>query len=148
MTFLMIFDTYTSIRRPDLGRIDVHLNERRAMKKEELEVGKYVWWTANRYMTAWSCPCIVTFVGKDGYRVQSFDDFKETDLLAYRENVPEGHDPSSLLEMRVCDKEEVRTYIRRKEEDLIAKKRVHQDAIRALSLRQKQLKTMFQSILS
>lgn len=84
------------------------------VKKEDLKVGLLVWWTAERYMRGWDCPCVVTYVNheKNHYKIFSFDDCKESgDLLIER---PEGGDKSSLTEMRICDTEEVGKYFKNK----------------------------------
>jgi len=78
------------------------------IEAHELRKGLLVWWTAERYMSSWSCPCVVTEVAEGHFRVRSFDDGKETGPLRMHD-VP-GGDPSSRHEMRVCSKTEVRRY--------------------------------------
>lgn len=82
------------------------------VQASELKVGLLVWWTAERSMKAWSCPCVVTYVDveKNHYRVRSLDDFEETSNLLIDRG--EGGDKSSLTEMRICTLDEVKIYFR------------------------------------
>lgn len=53
---------------------------------EYLKVGQFVRWSAERFMSSWDCPCIITNVNVDEgvFSLQSFDDFKITlDISIY-----------------------------------------------------------------
>lgn len=79
------------------------------LQAKELRVGLFVWWNAGRYMSGWSCPCIVTTINrKKGFRVRSLDNFRETDWLRLKD-IPDL-DRSSLHEMRECSREEIEQY--------------------------------------
>lgn len=56
--------------------------ENRTLKipMEYLKVGQFVRWSAERFMSSWDCPCIITNVNVDEgvFSLQSFDDFKIT----------------------------------------------------------------------
>jgi len=89
----------------------------------ELKVGVFVWWTAERYMRGWSCPCVVVEVADEWFKVKSLDDFKVTDRLRMHD-IP-GLDESSRHEMRLCSKDEVLQYLKiqaRQFEDVVAAK--------------------------
>lgn len=85
------------------------------LKASELRVGLLFWWDAARTLHQWSCPGIVTKVGKKTFQVRSLDDLKETEPLSKTGN---GHDESCLNEMRACTEAEVRRYIKERQRGL------------------------------
>ena len=94
------------------------------VKKEDVKPGLLVWWSAERYMSSWSCPAVVTAVEGGCFRVRSLDNFKETAPL--RMDDVSGGDKSVLTsEMRPCTLDEVKDYFkerRREFEDTITEK--------------------------
>jgi hypothetical protein len=117
------------------------------MEKKELKVGKYVWWKGQSFMTqVWSCPCIVTYIGRKGFKVQSFDDFEESELLHYRVGARKDQALSVLLEMRVCDTEEVKEYLKRTGKELSVEKSVLGFQLRKVANKLKQNKKILQSL--
>ena len=88
------------------------------IEPKHLKKGMLVWWTASRYSSDWSCPCLVTEVNrsKNIFRVTSFDDMKETeDLFIIRKP---GDDQSSLTEMRQINVEEAEDYFESRKGEL------------------------------
>ena len=75
------------------------------IERKQLRKGKLFWWAANGEIDRWSCPCVVTYVGKKFFRLMSLDDFKETVNFEYGLNRP-------LKELRNCSLDEVETYLR------------------------------------
>ncbi len=94
------------------------------VRKEDVKPGLLVWWSAERYMSGWSCPAVVTVVEEKWFRVRSLDDFKETDPLRM-DDVPSGDKSVLTSEMRICTLDEVKEYFKkrkRKFEDTITEK--------------------------
>ncbi|MFW5888551.1 MAG: hypothetical protein ACOCVY_02430 [Patescibacteria group bacterium] len=78
------------------------------INKEDMKPGLLVWWSAERYMNAWSCPAIVTEVEDEWFRVRSLDDFKEIDL----------DKDVRTSEMRLCTLDEVKDYFKKRKRGL------------------------------
>lgn len=78
------------------------------LKREDIVEGAFIWWTAERYINTWSCPCKIVEVEEEGdkirFRVLSLDDFKTSSYIHY-----DGE--ASNNEMRPVDALEVRKYI-------------------------------------
>ena len=92
------------------------------LEKGEIKEGLIVWWAAERTMHEWSCPAVITHVGRKSFRVISLDDFKESGELRMNDEV----DQSSRHEMRASSLEEVKEYFKKRErqlDDLIQKKK-------------------------
>ena len=89
------------------------------IKKEDIKVGLLIWWIADRRFKQWSCPAVVTAVGNTQFRLQSLDDFAETDL-----SIDSSHGEFICeIEMCSCTIEEARGYLeaqRRKKRDTIS----------------------------
>jgi len=74
---------------------------------EYLKVGQFVRWSAERLMSSWDCPCIITNVNIDEgvFSLQSFDDFKITvDISIYT--------TERISEFTIIDKYAVVTYLK------------------------------------
>ena len=95
---------------------------------EELKVNLFVWWTASRRLSAWSCPCVIIDVGDICFRVKSLDDFQDGESLLINDSPVQN---SNLKEMRVCNMREVQAYFKSQLRDmsdtLIHKKRDFED---------------------
>ena len=95
----------------------------------DLRKGLVVWWTADRGLRSWSCPCVVINVTKGYFKVKTFDDFKESESLRVND-MPVG-DKSCRHEMVICSKERVAKYLqdyRRKLSNGIAELRHQADS--------------------
>ena len=94
---------------------------------EELKVGLLVWWTSERLVDEWSCPCIVICIEDDSVTVKSLDDFREAYLYLSDGEFYED----SLREMRICTIDEVRQYfkeqLRNRSDALTGKRRELKD---------------------
>ena len=108
---------------------------------EELKVGLFVWWSAGRHFSSWSCPCVVSDVGDKSFRVKSLDNFMETEDLSKVRTV---EDPGVLHEMRICTLEEVRQYfmgqLREKEDEVIKAQRTLEDRKRGKDVYEAKIK--------
>jgi len=92
------------------------------LEKKDMKKGLIIWWVAERIMSGWSCPAVITHVGRKSFRVISLDDFKESGELRMNDEA----DQSSRHEMRVSSLEEVKEYFKKRErqfDDLIQKKK-------------------------
>jgi hypothetical protein len=81
------------------------------LEKKEMKVGVLIWWSAERYTHSWSCPAIITRVGKKSFDVVSLDDFKENKDLRMNDEV----NKTSRHEMRPCSLVETIEYLKRVE---------------------------------
>ncbi|MFC1600052.1 hypothetical protein ACFL3T_03430 [Patescibacteria group bacterium] len=122
------------------------------IEPSQLEVGMLVWWTrhSESYGGNWDCPCVVTKVGDETFRVISLDDLKETkDLLLER---PECDDPAAPTEMRISTRDEVNDYVQdqiRAFEDHVTKaERKLRDAKTALERYQSRAPSLVQGSLT
>lgn len=70
------------------------------MNIDELKVGDFLWWTAERYCKSWSVPGIITKIEPETeygphITIRTFDDDKETRLSSQGESFKD--------EIRLCD---------------------------------------------
>lgn len=84
------------------------------IEKDEIKVGLLIWWSAERLTKAWSCPCVVSHIEGNRFKVTSLDDFKEVEDLFLQ--------GPCLREMRKCTINEVKDYFKGSE-------RARQDAV-------------------
>ena len=119
------------------------------IKKEEMKPGLLVWWSANRYMKSWSCPAIVTVVDEESFKVQSLDDFKETEPLRMND-IPNLDKSVRNTEMRICTTEEVLDYFKNRtrhlEDIVISKTRELKDAEDQLAEYQKKTEKFIKNL--
>lgn len=54
-------------------------------KTNQIKKGTFLWWkrTGNSSNQDINCPCVVTKVTKKGFKVKTFDDFKESELIPF-----------------------------------------------------------------
>lgn len=94
------------------------------IEKKDMKVGLLIWWSAERYMNEWSCPAIITAVGKTWFKVRTFDNFEETEQLRM-DDIPNLDRSCRTSEMRICTLQEVQNYLRDRKrylEDCVIKK--------------------------
>lgn len=79
------------------------------INQEDLKPGVFVWWSADRYIHEFSCPCVVTVVNENTFSVRSLDDFRTHHSLRMHD---ESNDkPSNRGEMSLTTAAEVRRYV-------------------------------------
>jgi hypothetical protein len=99
----------------------------------DLKVGTLIWWTAQRYVSVWDTPGVIVNIDDDAhtFSVLTFDDCKVT-VLHHPTNKPNPDTDSTLREMRVTTKTELKRYFqdkaRRLEDGIIAAERELEDA--------------------
>ena len=75
--------------------------------KEEIEVGKFIWWGASRIDGGWSCPTLVTEVTEDYFTIVRLDNLEEEKISVT--NIPEIN-KSKTNKMSLCTIEEARRF--------------------------------------
>lgn len=76
---------------------------------ESIKVGTLVWWKAERYMSGWDCPGIITNVNLEEktFRIKTFDTMSESEDISFYNDEPES-------ELTVCEETNIATYLNNK----------------------------------
>ncbi len=86
------------------------------LSKNDIVLGQYIWWTADRMFKAWDCPGKIIGVSRDDFgepekiEIQTYDDFKTVTIMANGECTRD--------ELRTVEFSKVRGYIRKRIADL------------------------------
>jgi len=119
------------------------------VKKEDMKPGALVWWSAERYMSGWSCPAVVTAVEENWFKVRSLDSFRETDQLRM-DDISDIDKSVRISEMRLCTLDEVRDYFKKRKrslEDAVTEKtRALKDAQDKLAEYEERVKSFLETL--
>lgn len=99
---------------------------------DDLQVGKYIWWTTTGQWKNWDGPGIITYVNhqENKFKVFTFDDMTETDDISIVVSCDcDNNGYSALLEMREANRTEVITFIKKQTNLYLHQIELHQRQI-------------------
>lgn len=88
------------------------------LNESDLKVGTLIWWVAERYISAWDCPGVITEVNLETrkFSVQTFDTFGTSGALSIPADFAllgtDRRIESCVTEMRIATPKEVRRYLK------------------------------------